>query len=67
MAGDHLPQLQAAVLPVGQGDVLVFATDGIRTGFTATLSSLENPQRAADRILKAFSNGNDDALVLVMD
>lgn len=66
VVGDHLPQLQAAVLPVGQGDVLVFATDGIRIGFTGTLSPLENPQRAADRILKAFSNGNDDALVLAM-
>ena len=64
VVGDHLPQLQAAVLPVGQGDLLVFATDGIRAGFTGTLSPLENPQRAADRILKAFGNGNDDALVL---
>lgn len=66
VVGDHLPQLQAAVLPVGQGDLLVFATDGIRTGFTGTLFSLENPQRAADRILKAFSNRSDDALVLAL-
>lgn len=66
VVGDHLPQLQAAVLPVGQGDLLVFATDGIRAGFTGTLSPLENPQRAADRILKAFSNGSDDALVLAV-
>lgn len=64
--GDHLPQLQAAVLPVGQGDLLVFATDGIRTDFTGTLSALENPQRAADRILKVFGNGSDDALVLAL-
>jgi len=66
VVGDHLPQLQAAVLPVGQGDLLVFATDGIRTDFTGTLSVLENPQRAADRILKVFGNGSDDALVLAL-
>jgi phosphoserine phosphatase RsbX len=66
VVGDHLPQLQAAVLPVGQGDLLVFATDGIRTDFTGTLSALENPQRAADRILKVFRNGSDDALVLAL-
>ena len=66
VVGDHLPQLQAAVLPVGPGDLLVFATDGVRTNFTGTLSALENPQRAADRILKAFSNGSDDALVLAL-
>ena len=66
VVGDHLPQLQAAVLPVGQGDLLVFATDGIRADFTGTLSALENPQRAADRILKVFGNGSDDALVLAL-
>lgn len=66
VVGDHLPQLQAAVLPVGRGDLLVFTTDGIRTGFTGTLSPLENPQRAADRILKTFRNGSDDALVLAL-
>ena len=66
VVGDHLPQLQATVLPVGQGDMLVFATDGVRTDFAGTLSALENPQRAADRILKSFANGSDDALVLAL-
>ena len=66
VVGDHLPQLQAAVLPVAKGDLLVFATDGVRTDFARTLSALENPQRAADRILKGFSNGSDDALVLAL-
>ena len=66
VVGDQLPQLQAAVLPVAKGDLLVFATDGVRTDFTTTLSPLENPQRAADRTLKRFSNGSDDALVLAM-
>jgi len=66
VVGDQLPQLQAAVLPVGQGDLLVFATDGVRSDFTATLYALENPQRAAERILKGFSNGSDDALVLAV-
>src|SRR5215472_6676905 len=59
VVGDHLPRLQAAVLPVAPGDLLVFATDGVRADFTGTLSALENPQRAADRILKVFGNGSD--------
>ena len=66
VVGDHLPQLQAAVLPVSQGDLLVFATDGIRTDFARTLSALENPQRAAERIMKNFCNHSDDALVLAL-
>lgn len=66
VVGDHLPQLQAAVLPVSQGDLLVFATDGIRTDFARTLSALENLQRAAERIMKSFCNQSDDALVLAL-
>ncbi|HKW63327.1 MAG TPA: SpoIIE family protein phosphatase [Candidatus Acidoferrum sp.] len=66
VVGDHLPQLQAAVLPVAQGDLLVFATDGIRTDFPRTLFALENPQRAAERIMKSFCSQSDDALVLAL-
>ncbi len=42
------------------------ATDGIRVEFVEELSSREAPQRAADKILKQHSRGNDDALVLVV-
>lgn len=65
VVGAQLPALQATVLPIGKGDTLFFATDGIRSGFPATLSARENPQRAADRILEQYRSGNDDALVLV--
>jgi phosphoserine phosphatase RsbX len=63
--GAQLPALQAAVIPVTKGDTVIFATDGIRTDFVDGLSSMESPQRAADRILKQYARGNDDALVLV--
>jgi hypothetical protein len=53
------------VLPIAKGDTLVFVTDGIRGEFVEGLSSLESPQRAADKILKQYGRGNDDALVLV--
>ena len=66
VVGSRLPPLQAAVLPIGPGDTLVFATDGVRGDFAESLSALESPQRAADRILKNYSSGNDDALVLVV-
>ena len=65
VVGSKLPSLQATVLPVSQGDTVVFATDGIQSDFSSTLSARENPQRAADRILSNFRNGKDDALVLV--
>jgi len=65
VVGSQLPSLQATVLPIAQGDTLFFATDGVRSDFSATLSSRENPQRSADRILEQYRSGNDDALVLV--
>jgi negative regulator of sigma-B (phosphoserine phosphatase) len=66
VVGSQLPALQAAVLPIAKGDTLVFVTDGIRSEFVEGLSTLESPQRAADKILKQHSRGNDDALVLVL-
>jgi len=65
VVGSQLPPLQAAVLPIAQGDTLFFATDGIRHEFVDSLSAPENPQRAADRILRLYRTGNDDALVFV--
>jgi negative regulator of sigma-B (phosphoserine phosphatase) len=65
VVGSQLPALQATVLPIMRGDTLFFATDGVRSDFSMTLSARENPQRAADRILEQYRSGNDDALVLV--
>jgi serine/threonine protein phosphatase PrpC len=65
VVGSQLPSLQATVLPISRGDTVIFATDGIRTDFSSSLSSRENPQRTADRILNQYLSGNDDALVLV--
>jgi serine/threonine protein phosphatase PrpC len=65
VVGSQLPPLQAAVLPIAEGDTLIFATDGVKSEFISSLSSLEAPQRAADRILEQYCRGNDDALVLV--
>jgi hypothetical protein len=66
VVGSQLPPLQAAVLPIARGDVLFFATDGIRGSFVESLTARENPQRAANRILENYRTGNDDALVLVV-
>jgi phosphoserine phosphatase RsbX len=65
VVGSQLPVLQATVLPIAQGDTIYFATDGVRSDFTRSLTALENPQRAADRILEQYQSGSDDALVLV--
>lgn len=64
IVGSELPRLRAEVLRVTPGDLLVFATDGIRQGFADTLSADATPQQLADDILARHSKGTDDALVL---
>jgi len=65
VVGCQLPPLQAAVLPVAREGTVFFVTDGVRPEFAESLSPLESPQRAADRILEGHRRGSDDALVLV--
>jgi len=65
IVGSEVPAVQAAVIPVTAGDTLVFATDGIGSGFLSDVSAREEPQRLADQILDRYGKGTDDALVLV--
>jgi hypothetical protein len=63
--GREVPPLLPITLAIGPGDLLVFATDGIRQGFIEAISMQDAPQRAASRIMATHGKGTDDALVLV--
>jgi phosphoserine phosphatase RsbX len=65
IVGSELPRLHPVVLPIAPGDMLIFATDGIREGFAEGLPSEATPQQLADQILARHGKGTDDALVLV--
>jgi hypothetical protein len=65
VVGYRLPALQAAVLPVSRGDIVIFTTDGIRHGFFDKLNLADSPQALADSILP-YARDNDDALALVV-
>jgi len=65
VVGYQLPALRASVQPIFPGDLVVFATDGIRAGFAQGLALGDPPQQIADGILARHLKGNDDALVLV--
>lgn len=74
VVGYQLPPLRAFSLPVARGDFVIFASDGIRSGF-AQASSLSDLfrrhsqgelQPLADRILAQYGKSTDDALVLVV-
>jgi len=66
VAGYRLPALQASVFPVAPGDVIIFATDGIRAGFLHGAKPTDSPEVLVERILQQSFRGNDDALVLAI-
>ncbi len=65
VVGGQLPNLQAFVVPVVNGDTLAFATDGVTSNFRDEINVSEPPQEIADRVLSGHGKDSDDALVLV--
>jgi negative regulator of sigma-B (phosphoserine phosphatase) len=65
IVGFHLPALQSSSTSIARGDMLVFATDGVGVGFAETVVAGGPPQQLAERVLKGYFKGTDDALVLV--
>ena len=66
LVGYQLPVLQADVLPIGVGDLLVFATDGVQPAFDEGINPADSTRTIADRILSRWFKGTDDALVLAV-
>lgn len=66
VVGFHLPPLRVVTLPISPGDMLVFATDGVRHGFASDSPLPATAQEHADYILGEYGKVTDDALVLVI-
>jgi negative regulator of sigma-B (phosphoserine phosphatase) len=64
IVGHRLPPLRTVTLPLMPGDLIVFATDGIREGFAEGLRPESSLQEIADRVLARHGRATDDALVL---
>ena len=65
LVGEVLPRLQASVLPVTEGDTLVFTTDGVTADIDDRLLRGSSVHVIAERILARRRSGHDDALALV--
>jgi PAS domain S-box-containing protein len=61
----QLPTLRTKEVPVHRNDLLVFATDGIRSDFLHDLRAEGDVGELADRILTDYQRSADDALALV--
>ena len=65
IVGSELPAVRAQHATLAPGDLLFFATDGIREGFIEGLAVEAPPQQLAEQVLANHGKGTDDALVLV--
>jgi serine phosphatase RsbU (regulator of sigma subunit) len=65
IVGRRVPPLTTVSLELRSGDMLVFATDGVRGNFACGIRALDSPRQAADRILAEHATAPDDALVVV--
>ena len=63
---DRLPALEAATVPVSPGDTLLMATDGVSSRFADEIVHLGAPAAMAQEIINKHTNGNDDALIMVV-
>lgn len=65
IVGQNLPSLITAEVPVGSGDTLIFATDGIRSDFAQNLDVSAPPQQLVNDIIARSAKHTDDTLVVV--
>jgi hypothetical protein len=65
VVGYRMPSFHLGGTHLDAGDVLVMATDGIRSGFISSVDPVLSPEIIASRILEEHGRGNDDALVVV--
>jgi negative regulator of sigma-B (phosphoserine phosphatase) len=66
VVGYRLPALKVATISVSRGDVLLLASDGIRSGFAEAVDPRTDVRVIADTVLAQWTNGSDDALVLAV-
>ena len=65
IVGHNLPALIPIEVSIATDDVLIFASDGIRSDFAENLNLNANPQQLVRDILARSSKNTDDSLVLV--
>lgn len=65
VVGYHLPPLRQGMTAIEPGDLLVAATDGIRSAFSEALPLPGTPWQIAHTIMEHYAKDTDDALVLV--
>lgn len=65
IVGYRLPALRPTTIALTRGDVLLLATDGLRSAFAQDVPPGCSAAQMANDLLARYLRGNDDALILV--
>lgn len=65
IVGSDLPEVRSQQVALDRGDIVAFATDGVRREFVDHVYSGAAVQPLAEELLARFGKGTDDALVFV--
>ncbi len=66
IVGSRLPpEIQTRKITLTTGDIIIFATDGIKRQFESEPPTFQTPEKIAKKIFDNYRNKNDDGLVLV--
>jgi phosphoserine phosphatase RsbX len=66
VVGYQLPRLRPRTVDAAPGDLLVFATDGLRADFVSGVIRHDLPRMIVSRLLRTHRSGADDSLVLAL-
>jgi phosphoserine phosphatase RsbX len=66
VVGYQLPRLRPRTVDVAPGDLLVFATDGLRADFVSGVIRHDPPRMIVSRLLRTHRSGADDSLMLAL-
>jgi len=64
VVGYRLPPLKVSRVTLTPGDILVMASDGLRSGFWSSIAREDEPQQIATALFNRYAKTTDDALVL---
>lgn len=64
VVGYQLPPLHTSLWPIHAGDVVVFATDGLRDDFAEVVNPADALGQTVERVMARSYRGTDDGLVL---
>lgn len=64
IVGYKLPELQASIIPITMGDLLIFSTDGVRGNYLENVDTEASTKEIVGHITQNYFKRTDDALIL---